>query len=133
MFIAFSTAALAVIVLLTYGHIPMVFVFATAVSFGVFGEIYSLFPATCGDTFGSKYAASNAGLLYTAKGTAAFLVPFASLLSAAYGWSAVFALIIVLNVTAAAMAMFLLRPMRARYLAAEEHPAALSAQPIRAA
>ncbi len=81
MFIAFSTAALAVIVLLTYGHTPMVFVLATAVYFGVFGEIYSLFPATCGDTFGSKYAASNAGLLYTAKGTAAFLVPFASLLS----------------------------------------------------
>ncbi len=48
MFIAFSTAALAVIVLLTYGHHPMVFVFATAVYFGVFGEIYSLFPATCG-------------------------------------------------------------------------------------
>jgi OFA family oxalate/formate antiporter-like MFS transporter len=132
MFIAFSTAALAVIVLLTYGHYPMVFVFATAVYFGVFGEIYSLFPATCGDTFGSKYAASNAGLLYTAKGTAAFLVPFASLLSAAYGWSAVFSLIIGLNVAAAALAIFLLRPLRARYLAEAEHPAALAAQPIRA-
>ncbi|MEE7441950.1 oxalate/formate MFS antiporter [Methylobacterium oryzae] len=119
--------------LLTYGHVPMVFVLATAVYFGVFGEIYSLFPATCGDTFGSKYAASNAGLLYTAKGTAAFLVPFASILSAAYGWSAVFTLIIVLNVTAAALAMFVLRPMRARYLASEDQPAALSAQPIRAA
>ncbi|MCJ2059142.1 oxalate/formate MFS antiporter [Methylobacterium sp. J-048] len=133
MFIAFSTAALAVIVLLTYGHHPMVFVFATAVYFGVFGEIYSLFPATCGDTFGSKYAASNAGLLYTAKGTAAFLVPFASLLSAAYGWSAVFALIIGLNVAAAALAIFVLRPLRARYLAEGEHPAALAAQPIRVA
>jgi OFA family oxalate/formate antiporter-like MFS transporter len=132
MFIAFSTAALAVIVLLTYGHNPMVFVLATAVYFGVFGEIYSLFPATCGDTFGSKYAASNAGLLYTAKGTAAFLVPFASILSATYGWSAVFTLIIVLNVTAAALAMFVLRPMRARYLADAEQPATLAAQPMRA-
>ncbi|MDF2597178.1 MAG: oxalate:formate antiporter, partial [Methylobacterium brachiatum] len=81
----------------------------------------------------SKYAASNAGLLYTAKGTAAFLVPFASLLSAAYGWSAVFSLIIGLNVAAAALAIFLLRPLRARYLAEAEHPAALAAQPIRAA
>ncbi|CAO4157035.1 hypothetical protein DHODJN_24805 [Methylorubrum extorquens] len=87
--------------------------------FGVFGEIYSLFPATCGDTFGSKYAASNAGLLYTAKGTAAFLVPLASVLSASYGWSAVFGLIIGLNILAAALAVFVLKPMRRRYLAAE--------------
>ncbi|MCE4224576.1 oxalate/formate MFS antiporter [Methylobacterium sp. C25] len=116
MFIAFSTAAIAIIAMLNFGTNPYVFVFATAVYFGVFGEIYSLFPATCGDTFGSKFAASNAGLLYTAKGTAAFLVPFASMLSAAYGWSAVFALIIVLNAIAASLAIFVLKPLRRRYL-----------------
>ncbi len=66
---------MAMILLLNLGTNPYVFILATAVYFGVFGEIYSLFPATCGDTFGSKFAASNAGLLYTAKGTAAFLVP----------------------------------------------------------
>ena len=133
MFIAFSIAAVAVIVLLTQGHQPLVFVFATACYFGVFGEIYSLFPATCGDTFGSKYATSNAGLLYTAKGTASFLVPFGSVLSAAYGWSVVFALIIGLNVTAAALAMFVLRPMRARYLADGDQLASVAAQPVRVA
>ncbi|MFE1597800.1 oxalate/formate MFS antiporter [Methylobacterium sp. ID0610] len=120
MFIAFGTAAAAVIVLLLFGRNPIVFVLATAVYFGVFGEIYSLFPATCGDTFGSKYAASNAGLLYTAKGSAAFLVPFASMVAAAYGWSAVFALIIGLNLAAAALALFVLRPLRMRYLSAAE-------------
>ena len=88
--------------------------FSTAIYFGVFGEIYSLFPATCGDTFGSTFATTNAGLLYTAKGTASFLVPVASVISATYGWSAVFSIIIGLNVAAAAMAMFVLRPMRAR-------------------
>ncbi|GJE59639.1 oxalate/formate MFS antiporter [Methylobacterium trifolii] len=119
MFIAFSIAAFAVVLLIAYGTIPSVFALASALYFGVFGEIYSLFPATCGDTFGSKFATSNAGLLYTAKGTASFLVPFASLLSAAYGWYAVFALVIGLNVTAAALAMFVLKPMRARYLAEE--------------
>ncbi|MFG5118084.1 oxalate/formate MFS antiporter [Methylorubrum sp. POS3] len=119
MFIAFTVAATACLVMYGYGRNPYVFVFATAAYFAVFGEIYSLFPATCGDTFGSKFAASNAGLLYTAKGTAAFLVPMASLLSAAYGWSAVFALIIALNITAAALAMFVLKPLRRRYLAAE--------------
>ena len=55
MFIAFGTAALMLLTLSAYGHMPIVFVLATAVYFGVFGEIYSLFPATCGDTFGSKY------------------------------------------------------------------------------
>ncbi len=119
MFIAFSIAAMAMIVLLNFGANPYVFILATAVYFGVFGEIYSLFPATCGDTFGSKFAASNAGLLYTAKGTAAFLVPFASMLSAAAGWSAVFALIIGLNIVAASLAMFVLKPLRRRYLAEE--------------
>ena len=46
--------------------------------FFAWGEIYSLFPSTCTDTFGSKFATTNAGLLYTAKGTAALLVPIAN-------------------------------------------------------
>ncbi len=54
------------------------FVLVTALYFGVYGEIFSLFPATQGDTFGSKYAAANAGMLYTAKGTGALLVPYRS-------------------------------------------------------
>ncbi|KQO43513.1 oxalate/formate MFS antiporter [Methylobacterium sp. Leaf85] len=124
MFIAFATAAAAIVLLLGYGTNPLVFVFSTAIYFGVFGEIYSLFPATCGDTFGSTFATTNAGLLYTAKGTASFLVPVASVISATYGWSAVFSIIIGLNVAAAALAMFVLRPMRARYLA--QGPAAAS-------
>ncbi|GJE38885.1 oxalate/formate MFS antiporter [Methylobacterium persicinum] len=119
MFLAFSIAAMAMIVLLNLGTNPYVFILATAVYFGVFGEIYSLFPATCGDTFGSKFAASNAGLLYTAKGTAAFLVPFASMISASFGWSAVFSLIIGLNIVAASLAMFVLKPLRRRYLTEE--------------
>lgn len=117
MFLAFSIAAAAIVLLLTYGTHPLVFVFATAIYFGVFGEIYSLFPATCGDTFGSKFATTNAGLLYTAKGTASFLVPIASMISAAYGWSAVFTIIIGLNVVAAILALFVLKPLRGRYLA----------------
>jgi OFA family oxalate/formate antiporter-like MFS transporter len=88
----------------------------TALFFGVFGEIYSLFPATCGDTFGSKYAATNAGMLYTAKGTASALVPFASLAAATYGWSAVFAIAVAFNVCAALLALFALKPLRAGFL-----------------
>lgn len=37
------------------------------------GQIYSLFPATSGDYFGTKHATSNYALLYTAKGTASII------------------------------------------------------------
>src|SRR5436305_659442 len=111
MFIAFGTAALMLLTLSAYGHVPIVFVLATAVYFGVFGEIYSLFPATCGDTFGSKFATTNNGMLYTAKGTASLLVPLASVISATYGWKAVFVVAVALNATAALTALFVIKPM----------------------
>ncbi len=117
MFIAFGTAAAMLLLLVYHGSNPVVFVVATACFFGVFGEIYSLFPATCGDTFGSKFASTNAGMLYTAKGTAALLVPFASIIAASYGWYAVFAIAVALNATAAFLAMFVLKPLRNRFIA----------------
>ncbi|HYE85901.1 MAG TPA: oxalate/formate MFS antiporter [Vicinamibacterales bacterium] len=45
----------------------LVFVYFT------WGQIYSLFPATSGDYFGSKHATSNYAVLYTAKGVASIL------------------------------------------------------------
>jgi MFS transporter, OFA family, oxalate/formate antiporter len=84
------------------------------------GEIYSLFPALCTDTYGSKYAATNAGLLYTAKGTAAFLVPAASWLQSQTGsWHAVFVVATIANLAVAATALFVVKPMRAARRAAE--------------
>jgi OFA family oxalate/formate antiporter-like MFS transporter len=112
MFIAFGLGAAALLTLCTYGQNPVVFVLSSGLFFGVFGEIYSLFPATCGDTFGSKFAATNAGMLYTAKGTASLLVPLASLLAANYGWYAVFSVAVGLNITAALVALFVIKPMR---------------------
>ncbi|OYX73341.1 MAG: oxalate/formate MFS antiporter [Rhizobiales bacterium 32-66-11] len=117
MFIAFTIAAGSLLMLVYNGHNPYVFVIFSALFFGVFGEIYSLFPATCGDTFGSKFASTNAGMLYTAKGTAALLVPAASIVAAAYGWSMVFAISVGLNLTAAFLAIFILKPWRARIFA----------------
>ena len=133
MMIAFTTAAIAITTLITFGHNPIVFVLATAVFFGVFGEIYSLFPATSGDTFGPEFATTNNGLLYTAKGTAAFLVPVASEVAATYGWNAVFSVSILFNLTAAGLAFFVLKPMRLKYIdggeAAVEKPIAVSTKP----
>jgi OFA family oxalate/formate antiporter-like MFS transporter len=120
MFIAFGTAAVMLLTLSVYGHIPVVFVLATAVYFGVFGEIYSLFPATSGDTFGAKFATTNNGMLYTAKGTAALLVPIASIVSASYGWQAVFVISVALNATAALMAIFVIKPLRRSFILGHE-------------
>ena len=73
----------------------------SALYFGVYGEIFSLFPATQGDTFGAKYAAANAGMLYTAKGAGALVVPIAAAIAKARGWSAVFTIAMTFNVIAA--------------------------------
>jgi MFS transporter, OFA family, oxalate/formate antiporter len=120
MFIAFGTGAVMLLTLSVYGHIPIVFVLATAVYFGVFGEIYSLFPATSGDTFGVKYATTNNGMLYTAKGTASLLVPLASIIATNYGWQAVFVVAVALNATAALMAIFVIKPMRRAFILGHE-------------
>jgi len=85
--------------------------------FFTWGEIFSLFPATCTDTYGTRYATTNAGLLYTAKGTSAWLVPLASLLKDYTGhWSYVFAIATIMNFVVAALALFVLKPMRRRAL-----------------
>jgi MFS transporter, OFA family, oxalate/formate antiporter len=133
MFIAFSTAAIMVLILSVYGHIPIVFVLATAVYFGVFGEIYSLFPATSGDTFGAKFATTNNGMLYTAKGTASLLVPLASIVASNYGWQAVFVIVVALNATAALTAIFVIKPMRRAFILGSEAPTGATAQSAKVA
>jgi OFA family oxalate/formate antiporter-like MFS transporter len=133
MFIAFGTAALMLLTLSAYGHVPIVFVLATAVYFGVFGEIYSLFPATSGDTFGTKFATTNNGMLYTAKGTASLLVPLASLVASHYGWQAVFVIAVALNATAALLALFVIKPMRRAFILGNEATSDARARDVRAA
>ena len=89
----------------------------TGVVFFAWGEIYSLFPAICGDTFGRRFAATNYGLLYTAKGTAALLVPLGSMLREMTGnWLAVLYAAAFVNLLAAALALFALKPMRRQFI-----------------
>ena len=113
MFIAFSLEAIGIYVLSKYGQNPVAFVLLTGLVFFAWGEIYSLFPATCRDTFGGRYAATNAGLLYTAKGTASLLVPLSSTLAAwAGGWHAVFIAASALNAGTALASQLILKPLR---------------------
>jgi len=117
MLIAFGAEGVGILMLSRYGQDPVMFVILTGIVFFAWGEIFSLFPSTCADTFGKSFAASNAGLLYTAKGTAALMVPFANTLMKSYGgWHVVFNVAATLNILAALAAWFLLRPMRERFL-----------------
>ncbi|MGB6914662.1 MAG: oxalate/formate MFS antiporter, partial [Pseudolabrys sp.] len=91
MFIAFFLEGIGIFALLYFGTDPVLFVILSGLVFFAWGEIYSLFPATCTDLYGKKYATTNYGMLYTAKGTAALLVPLANVLTSATGsWHAVF-------------------------------------------
>jgi MFS transporter, OFA family, oxalate/formate antiporter len=123
MLIAFGVEGLAILALSKYGHTPGLFVLLSGLVFFGWGEIYSLFPATCTDSFGSKFATTHAGLLYTAKGTAALLVPFSSKLTEWTGsWHLVFLIAAGLNIVTALLAIFVLRPLRRKYAEANGNP-----------
>ena len=75
MFIAFLIEGIGIYALLLFAGNPVLFVILSGLVFFAWGEIYSLFPATCTDIYGRKFATTNYGMLYTAKGTASLLVP----------------------------------------------------------
>jgi OFA family oxalate/formate antiporter-like MFS transporter len=125
MFIAFALESVGILALYYFGRDPIMFVILTGIVFFAWGEIYSLFPATCADTFGTRYAAGNAGLLYTAKGTASIFVPISSVIMAMSGsWESVFFIGCGMNAVAAAMAWWVLRPMRKKFIETAVNPAA---------
>ena len=118
MFIAFFIEGVGIYALLVFAGNPLLFVILSGLVFFAWGEIYSLFPATCTDIYGRKFATANYGMLYTAKGTAALLVPLANVLTNATGsWHAVFYVAAILNIVAAVMALAVLKPMRIRTMA----------------
>ena len=120
MFIAFFIEGVGIYALLYFANNPVLFVILSGLVFFAWGEIYSLFPATCTDLYGRKFATTNYGMLYTAKGTASLLVPLANILTSATGnWHAVFYVAAILNIVAAVMAIAVLRPMRRRTMAQE--------------
>jgi OFA family oxalate/formate antiporter-like MFS transporter len=113
--LAFSLEALALLLLIGFGKNPTLFVLTSGLAFFGWGAVFSLFPAVSCDMFGRKFATTNYGLLYTAKGVAAVLVSLANRLQEQTGgWELVFALMIGADLVAALLAVFVLRPLRAR-------------------
>lgn len=114
MFMAFSLGAASIFAFARWGHDPVMFVLLAGAVFFAWGEVASLFPATCTDYFGSGYATTNAGMLHCAKGLAALLVPLSEpMVTATGGWQAVFGIAVGMNVVAALLGIAVLRPLRA--------------------
>ena len=74
MIVTFVLQAFCLVAVATLGQISTVWFVATLVAvYFTWGQIYSLFPSTSGDYFGTKHATSNYAVLYTAKGVAAII------------------------------------------------------------
>lgn len=115
---AFTLEAIALTCWLALANHPVAFVLLSGVVFLGWGEIFSLFPATLTDTFGTRDASRNYGLLYMAQGVGAiFGGPLAAWLHQASGnWHPVFALAIGGDLLTALLAFAVLRPMRRRFM-----------------
>jgi MFS transporter, OFA family, oxalate/formate antiporter len=119
MLIAFGMEAIAMTLWLTLRHDPLLFVLLSGVVFLGWGEIFSLFPSTLTDTFGSKHAIVNYACLSYAQGVGSILGgPVAALLHEhTGGWDAVFGTAIALDSCTAVLAIAALRPMRRAWFA----------------
>jgi OFA family oxalate/formate antiporter-like MFS transporter len=135
-FISFILEAIAVFALLQLiGH-PVWFVVLSGLCFFAWGNIYSLFPSITGDLYGNKWATTNYGVLYTAKGVATlFAAPGAAWLFAKTGsWTKVFWAMIICDLIAAFMALLWLKPLAARVVKNSERAPSLAnvGSPIKA-
>ena len=119
MFIAFALEGIAMALWLATRDNALLFVLLSGLVFFGWGEIFSLFPSTLTDTFGMKNATRNYGCLYMAQGIGAiFGGPMASLLHDATGsWTSVFGVAIGADILTAILAIAVLKPMRAAYMA----------------
>lgn len=119
MLIAFMLEAVSIWLLLQFRDNAALFVLLSGVVFFGWGEIFSLFPSTLTDTFGTRNATTNYGFLYMAQGIGSVLGgPVAAMIYGSTGsWLPVFGLIIAMDAVTALLAVFVLKPMRASYLA----------------
>ncbi len=119
MCLAFALEGVAMALWLLTSSNPVLFVLLSGVVFFGWGEIFSLFPSTLTDTFGAKFATKNYGCLYIAQGIGAiFGGPLASWMHDAVGsWTPVFAVAITADLLTAVLAIALLKPLRARFMA----------------
>ena len=126
--LAFGLEAAAILLLLIFRQDAPAFVALSGLVFFGWGEIFSLFPSTLTDTFGSRYATTNYGFLYIAQGLGSILGgPVAAAMRVATGsWTPVFCVAVAMDVATALLALFALKQIRAAYLGA--HTSSSSAE-----
>jgi oxalate/formate antiporter len=119
MAIAFLLEAAAVTAMVLLRDNTLLFVLLSGVVFFGWGEIFSLFPSTLTDTFGTKFATTNYGFLYMAQGVGSVLGgPLAALLHDKAGsWLPVFAIIVAMDTLTGILALIALKPMRRSFAA----------------
>ncbi|WP_066733397.1 oxalate/formate MFS antiporter [Cupriavidus sp. D384] len=117
---AFALEAVAMTLWLLTRENAVLFVLLSGVVFLGWGEIFSLFPSTLTDTFGTKFATTNYGWLYISQGIGSiFGGPLAALMHERMGsWMPVFGVAITLDIVTAVLAIAVLKPWRKRYLGA---------------
>jgi OFA family oxalate/formate antiporter-like MFS transporter len=138
MVIAFTLEGLGIIALGYFGSNPYAFLILSGVVFLAWGEVYSLFSALAGDAFGTKHIGKIYGVLYTAKGIGALFVPVGNLMMEATGtWSTVLYTVAAMDLTAAFLAIVVLRPTLAKHVAysrglMDKEKASLGGSPVAA-
>jgi oxalate/formate antiporter len=118
MFFAFGLEGIAMTLWLLTRDNTLLFVLLSGLVFFGWGEIFSLFPSTLTDTFGTKHATTNYGFLYIAQGVGSiFGGPLAAYLhEITHSWFTVFGVVISLDIATALLAIAVLKPMRAKFL-----------------
>jgi OFA family oxalate/formate antiporter-like MFS transporter len=113
MTVAFALTGVFLCLIPVFGSWPPAFVVLTAMVYFTGGEMFALFPALTADRFGSRYAAANQGMLYTAKGLASLAGgAFAAWLALTQSWAVVFTLAGALAFSAAALMVAIRRQAR---------------------
>ena len=116
---AFLLEGLAMTLWLMTRDNALLFVLLSGLVFFGWGEIFSLFPSTLTDTFGTRNATANYGWLYISQGIGSILGgPLAALVhEKTASWTPVFSAAITVDVLTALLALLVLKPWRRRYLA----------------
>ena len=116
--LAFILEGIAIWLMLQYRTDPYMLVLLSGLVFFGWGEIFSLFPSTLTDTFGTKNATTNYGFLYMAQGIGSILgAPVAAMIFEKSGsWLNVFGLVIGMDILTGLLALFVLKGMRRRYM-----------------
>src|SRR5262249_32763524 len=114
MAIAFILEGIAIALMLQYRSDPYMLVLLSGLVFFGWGEIFSLFPSTLTDTFGTQHATANYGFLYMAQGVGSILgAPVAAMIFESTGsWMPVFGVVIAMDILTGLLALFALKPMR---------------------